>query len=121
MQYFNWLGVTPAESIGLIKKISKKKSNHRIFANLEERLKKQWIINTGAEDMFDETWGMIQSCMAYGFCSAHAAAVSLDMCYGAYLKVNYPLEYYSVCFNNYADDQVRTNKLKKNLNILALN
>ena len=37
------------------------------------------------------------------------------MCYGAYLKVNYPLEYYSVCFNNYSDDQVRTNKLKKEL------
>lgn len=106
MQYFNWLGVTPAESIGLIKKISKKKIKPQDFANLEERLKKQWIINTGAEDMFDETWGMIQSCMAYGFCSAHAAAVSLDMCYGAYLKVNYPLEYYSVCFNNYADDYI---------------
>ena len=115
MQYFNWLGVTPAESIGLIKKISKKKIKPEDFANLEERLRKQWIINTGSENMFDETWSMIQSCMAYGFCSAHAAAVSLDMCYGAYLKVNYPLEYYSVCFNNYADDQVRTNKLKKEL------
>jgi DNA polymerase III alpha subunit len=120
MQYFNWLGVTPAESIGLIKKISKKKIKPQDFANLEERLKKQWIINTGAEDMFDETWGMIQSCMAYGFCSAHAAAVSLDMCYGAYLKVNYPLEYYSVCFNNYADDQVRTNKLKKELEYFGI-
>lgn len=120
MQYFNWLGVTPAESIGLIKKISKKKIKPQDFANLEERLKKQWIINTGAEDMFDETWGMIQSCMAYGFCSAHAAAVSLDMCYGAYLKVNYPLEYYSVCFNNYADDQIRTNKLKKELEYFGI-
>lgn len=115
MQYFDWLGVTPAESIGLIKKISKKKIKPEDFANLEERIKKQWIINTGSEDGFDTTWQMIQSCMSYGFCSAHAAATSLDMCYGAYLKVNYPLEYYSVCFNNYADDQVRTNKLKKEL------
>lgn len=115
MQYFDWLGVTPAESIGLIKKISKKKIKPEDFSNLEERIKKQWIINTGSEKMFKETWDMIQSCMAYGFCSAHAAATSLDMCYGAYLKVNYPLEYYSVCFNNYSDDQVRTNKLKKEL------
>ena len=115
MQYFDWLGVTPAESIGLIKKISKKKIKPEDFANLEERIRKQWIINTGSEDGFDTTWQMIQSCMSYGFCSAHAAATSLDMCYGAYLKVNYPLEYYSVCFNNYSDDQVITNKLKKEL------
>lgn len=115
MQYFDWLGVTPAESIGLIKKISKKKIKPEDFANLEERIRKQWIINTGSEGGFDTTWKMIQSCMSYGFCSAHAAATSLDMCYGAYLKVNYPLEYYSVCFNNYSDDQVRTNKLKKEL------
>ena len=115
MEYFDWLGVTPAESIGLIKKISKKKIKPEDFANLEERLRKQWIINTGSESMFEETWTMIQSCMAYGFCSAHAAATSLDMCYGAYLKVNHPFEYFCVCFNNYADDQVRTNKLKKEL------
>lgn len=120
MQYFDWLGVTPAESIGLIKKISKKKIKPSDFANLEERLKKQWIINTGSDEMFNETWNMIQSCMSYGFCAAHAAATSLDMCYGAYLKVNYPYEYYSVCFNNYSDDQVRTNKLKKELDYFGI-
>lgn len=120
MQYFEWLGVTPAESIGLIKKISKKKIKPEDFSNLEERIKKQWIINTGSEDMFNETWNMIQSCMSYGFCAAHAAATSLDMCYGAYLKVHYPYEYYCVCFNNYADDQVRTNKLKKELSYFGI-
>lgn len=121
MQYFDWLGVTPAESIGLIKKISKKKIKPEDFTNLEERIKKQWITNTGSEEMFQETWSMIQSCMAYGFCSAHAAATSLDMCYGAYLKVNYPLEYYTVCFNNYIGDQVRTNKLKEELGYFGIN
>lgn len=115
MQYFDWLGVTPAESIGLIKKISKKKIKQEDFDNLETRLKENWIKNTGSVDKFAETWAMIQSCIAYGFCSAHAAATSLDMCYGAYLKVNYPYEYYSVCFNNYADDAVRTAKLRKEL------
>ena len=115
MQYFNWLGVTPAESIGLIKKISKKKIKPKDFSDLETRLKDNWITQTGSEDMFEETWNMIQSCIAYGFCSAHAAATSLDMCYGAYLKVNYPLEYYTVCLNNYIGDEVRTNKLTNEL------
>ena len=76
MQYFDWLGVSPAESIGLIKKISKKKIKQSDFDNLEERIKKQWIINTGSEEMFSETWHLVQSCMSYGFCSAHAAATS---------------------------------------------
>ena len=115
MQYFEWLGVTPAESIGLIKKISKKKIKPDDFVALEERLKKEWINKTGSDYMFVETWKMIQSCISYGFASPHAAATSLDMCYGAYLKVNYPLEYYTVCFNNYSDDEVRTRKLKKEL------
>lgn len=120
MQYFDWLGVTPAESIGLIKKISKKKIKQKDFDNLEVRLKQNWVKNTGSENMFDETWHMIQSCIAYGFASPHAAAVSLDMCYGAYLKVNYPYEYYCVCFNNYSDDEVRTNKLRNELDYFGI-
>lgn len=120
MQYFEWLGVTPAESIGLIKKISKKKIKPEDFSKLEDRIKKQWIINTGSEAMFDETWKMIQSCMAYGFAAPHAAATSLDMLYGAYLKVNHPFEYYTVCFNNYENDQARTLKLKKELEYFGI-
>ena len=120
MQYFDWLGVTPAESIGLIKKISKKKIKQQDFDNLEVKLKENWIKQTGSENMFDETWKMIQSCIAYGFCSSHAASTSLDMCYGAYLKVNYPLEYYTVCLNNYIGDEVRTNKLVNELSYFGI-
>ena len=95
--------------------ISKKKIKQEDFDNLEERIKAEWIIKTGSENMFKETWEMIQSCISYGFCSSHAAATSLDMCYGAYLKVNYPLEYYTVCFNSYSGDLEKTAKLKKEL------
>lgn len=115
MQYFDWLGVTPSESIGLIKKISKKKIHQEDFDNLESRLRKQWVINTGSEDMFNETWTMIQSCISYGFAAPHALAVAIDSLYGAYLKANYPLEYYTVCLNNYVDDENKTKKLTEEL------
>ena len=115
MQYFDWLGVTPSESIGLIKKISKKKIHQEDFDNLESRLRKQWVINTGSEDMFNETWAMIQSCISYGFAAPHALAVAIDSLYGAYLKANYPLEYYTVCLNNYSDDENKTKKLTEEL------
>lgn len=120
MQYFEWLGVTPAESIGLIKKISKKKIKPEDFKNLEDRIKKVWMQKVGKEDEFYHSWEMMQSCMAYGFAAPHAVATSLDMCYGAYLKVNYPLEYYTVALTQYSDDQVRTNKLTEELNYFGI-
>ena len=113
MQYFEWLGITPAESIGLIKKISKKKIHPEDFANLETRLKEGWIKQNGSDYMFDETWKMIQGCMSYGYCSMHGAAVGGDACYGLYLKAYYPLEYYTVCFNHYKKAE-RTTRILKN-------
>ena len=120
MQYFDWLGVSPSESIGLIKKISKKKIHQEDFDNLESRLRKKWIENTGSENMFDDTWAMIQSCISYGFAAPHALAVAIDSLYGAYLKANYPLEYYTVCLNNYADDENKTKKLTEELSVFNI-
>lgn len=121
MKYFEWLGVTPAESIGLIKKISKKKIHQEDFDKLTDRLRKQWIINTGSEEMFKETFEDIQSCMSYGFAAPHALAVAIDSLYGAYLKANYPLEYYTVCLNNYSCDINKTAKLTKELEYFGIN
>ena len=121
MQYFEWLGVTPAESIGLIKKISKKKIKPEDFSSLEGRLRKNWIANTGKDEMFNETWEMIQSCMSYGFCSAHGLATGIDSMYGAYLKAYYPLEYYTVALSNYADDMNRTMRLTDELKYFNIN
>ncbi len=115
MTYFQWLGITPAESIGLIKKISKKKIHPEDFKNLEDRLKEQWVKNTGSIDKFDDTWKMVQGCMSYGFAAPHALATAIDSLYGAWLKVHYPLEYYSVVFRYYEGDMERTNKLTEEL------
>lgn len=120
MQYFEWLGITPAESIGLIKKISKKKIHPEDFANLETRLKEGWIKQNGSDYMFDETWKMIQGCMSYGYCSMHGAAVGGDACYGLYLKAYYPLEYYTICFNQYKKDERTTRILKNELSYFGI-
>lgn len=120
MSYFEALTVTPAESIGLIKKISKKKIKPEHFASLENRLVKAWTQKTGSIDLFYENWKTVQSCMAYGFAAPHALATGIDMCYGAYLKVNYPYEYYTVCFNNYLDDATRTKKLTNELDYFGI-
>lgn len=115
MQYFEWLSVSPAESIGLIKKISKKKIHPEDFKNLENRIKDGWIKQCGSLDGFQENWDMIQGCIAYSFNSPHALGYAYDSLYCAYLKSHYPLEYYSVVLNIYKNDEVRTAKLTKEL------
>lgn len=120
MQYFEWLGVSPAESIGLIKKISKKKIHQEDFDALEDRLHENWIKNVGNDDKFKEIWSMVQSCISYGFCSAHGLATGYDMLYGAYLKSHYPLEYYTVCLNNYADNKAKTTNLTNELSYFGI-
>ena len=120
MTYFQWLGVTPAESIGLIKKISKKKIHPEDFEALENRLKEKWIENTGSIDHFDDTWQMVQGCMAYGFAAPHALSTAIDSIYSAWLKVHYPLEYYTVVFGYYEGDMERTNKLTKELDYFGI-
>ena len=111
MQYFEWLGVTPSESIGLIKKISKKKIKPKDFAVLEDRLKENWEKNNGTVEGFDKSWADMQSQMAYSFNSPHGLAYAYDCLYCAYLKANYPLEYYTVVLNMYQNDVEKSNRL----------
>lgn len=120
MQYFEWLGVSPAESIGLIKKISKKKIKPEDFSKLENRLHENWMKQVGNDDKFQDIWTLVQSCMGYGFASPHAVATAYDMLYGAYLKSHYPLEYYTVCFNNYGSDESKTSSLTGELSSFGI-
>lgn len=120
MQYFEWLGITPAESIGLIKKISKKKIKQSDFDDLTERLRDGWIKQTGSIDQFEETWSDMQSMMNYGFNTPHGTAYALDCLYCAYLKQHYPLVYYTTVLNMYDSDQDKTDKLTKELDYFGI-
>lgn len=120
MQYFEWLGVTPSESIGLIKKISKKKIKPKDFAVLEDRLKENWEKNNGTIEGFDKSWSDMQSQMAYSFNSPHGLAYAYDCLYCAYLKSHYPLEYYTVVLNIYENDVEKTNRLCKEMEYFGI-
>ena len=111
MQYFEWLGISPSESIGIIKKISKKKIKPKDFEALEERIKNGWKEKNGTLDGFDKSWADMQSQMKYSFNSPHGLAYAYDCLYCAYLKANYPLEYYTVVLNTYQDNTAKTTKI----------
>lgn len=120
MQYFEWLGISPSESIGLIKKISKKKIHQEDFDELEKGMREKWIENTGTVDGFKESWEDMQEQMKYSFNSPHGVATALDCLYCAYLKVNYPVIYYSVVLNIYKDDLDKTNRLIKEMEYFGI-
>lgn len=111
MKYFIWLGIPETGSYDIIKKIAKKKFKEHELAELKEKLLAGWIANVGTDDGFESTWIIVEQAANYSFNSSHSLAYAYDSLYGAYLKSHYPLEYYTVAFDNYDDDMVRTAKL----------
>jgi DNA polymerase III alpha subunit len=115
MQFLSWLGIEEDKTIGLIKKISKKKITQEEFAKLQQTLHNNWIKQVGDDKKFNETWEHIQSCLEYGYNSPHALAMTYDSLYCAYLKSHYPMEYFTVVLNLYQDDTEKTERIIKEL------
>lgn len=115
MQVLNLLGIEESGTYDIIKKISKKKLTEDEIEDLHQTLEKNFIELTGSTQGFNDVWQVMNDAAAYAFNSAHSICVALDSLYGAYLKYNYPLEYYTVCFNTYAKDLDITAKLTKEL------
>ena len=59
------------------------------------------ITRLEAEENAKKVWKIIEDSVGYSFNASHAYSVALDSLYGAYLKANYPIEYYSVVLDIY--------------------
>lgn len=55
-----------------------------------------------------------------GFNSSHAYSVALDSLYGAYLKANYPIEYYSVVLDIYNGNTVKQAEIISELSYFGI-
>lgn len=115
MTYLVWLGIIEKETYSIIKSISKKKFTPEALQELEQQLEKGWFDKLGKMDGFAETWKVVNDAARYSFNASHALSVAIDALYGSYLKTHYPLEYFSVVFDLYSDDKVRTGYLTKEL------
>ena len=111
MQYLSWLGVAEDVTYGIVKKIAKKSFTEEEITSLHSQLLNMWIKKTGSEDGFKKSWQVVEDNVSYGFNASHSASVAVDSLYGAYLKANYPFEYYKVVLDKYQNDLERTNKL----------
>ena len=111
MKYLVWLGVEEKGTYDIIKKIAKKKFKEAELKELKEQLLAGWVNNVGKEEGFNETWQVVEDAAHYSFNASHSLSVAIDSLYGAYLKANFPLEYFTVALSLYSDDLDRTAKL----------
>lgn len=120
MSFLIWLGIKESESYDILKKIAKKSFKEDELNELHEKLIDGWIKRVGNMEGFEDMWTIVEQNSKYSFNSSHSLAVGLDSLYGAYLKANHPLEYYSVVFNNYEGDIERTAKLTNELTFFGI-
>lgn len=111
MKYLVWLGIEEKGTYDIIKKIAKKKFKEEELTKLKSQLLSGWINNVGKEEGFNETWQVVEDAAHYSFNASHSLSVAIDSLYGAYLKANFPTEYFTVALSLYSDDLDRTAKL----------
>lgn len=122
MAVLQFLGIHEDETYSIIKKISKKKFKEKELEELKTTLESNFNAKVKKADdgAFDRIWKVIEDAAAYSFNSSHALCTATDALYGMYLKTNYPLEYFTVCFNAYSDDIETTAQLSSELDYFGL-
>lgn len=103
-------GISPADANALIKAIKKKKLEQ--VASYKERFipgfieylqNEQGTELELAEKTANDVWTVILNSASYLFNASHAYAMCLDSLYGAYLKLHYPYEFYTVMLKLYSE------------------
>lgn len=113
METLVYSGFNEDETYSLLKAIAKKKEG--IIEPIYERFINGFTEKTGSQENAQKVWKIIEDAVAYGFNSSHSLSVAYDSLYGAYLKANYPLEYYAVVLNIYEDNTEMTARIYKEL------
>jgi DNA polymerase III alpha subunit len=113
-----YAGFPEDETYGLLKAIAKKKEG--IIEPIYERFINGFVSKTGSLENAEKVWRIIEDAVRYGFNSSHSLSVAYDSLYGAYLKANYPLEYYAVILNKYEGDTDMTDKIYRELNFFGI-
>lgn len=113
-----YAGFSEDETYGLLKAIAKKKEG--IIEPIHDRFIKGFTEKTGSSENALMVWKIIEDAVGYGFNSSHAYSVALDSLYGAYLKANYPIEYYSVVLDIYNGNTVKQAEIISELSYFGI-
>jgi len=111
MKFLIWCGLSEDSTYDVIKKIAKKKFKEEELNELKSKLIKGFINNVGSDEKFNDIWQVIEDAVKYAFNASHSLSVAWDSIYGAYLKANHSLIYFTVVLNNYSDNMNSTFKI----------
>lgn len=100
-----------AETYTIIKAISKKKdyvingAKERFIPNFAKKCLKHKEVDTMEQgiEASNKVWKIVENSASYSFNASHAYSYALDSVHLAYLKANYPYEFYKVCLQHYTD------------------
>lgn len=102
MKVLNYAGFEMTECYTIMKNIAKKKIG--TIEPIMDKFKKGFKEKTNTDDEhIEKVWQIIENSVAYCFNCSHALSVALDALYGAYLKTNYPLEFYTTILELYTE------------------
>lgn len=110
MSVLNYAGFPMDECYGMIKAIAKKHPEKvrplksKFIDGMRTRLiEDENLSYEEADESAKSVWQIVSDNCGYGFNSAHAYSMALDSLYNAWLKANYPYEYYEVMLQHYSD------------------
>lgn len=101
-------GLNMKEADDVRRAMGKKKV--KVLNEWENRIKKGFLDKGSSEEDFVEIWKAMLEFAKYSFNKSHAAAYALTGYIGQWLKVHYPLEYWTVALT-YASDADKINYL----------
>ena len=110
MSVLAYAGFPMDECYGIIKAIAKKHPEkvkplkERFIAGFKQKIiADDNIPEKEAQKASEKVWQIINDSCGYGFNSAHAYCMSIDSLYCAYLKANYPYEFYETLLQFHSD------------------
>ena len=120
MKVLNYVGIPIEESYNIIKSISKKKkevvlkAKEQVIDGFYNRVHEEEpnLTKDEIKEKSNQVWTIIESCISYLFNAPHAYCVSIDSLTGAYLKANYPYEFYETVLQLYSEKN-KKDKLAK--------
>jgi DNA polymerase III alpha subunit len=106
-----YAGIPISETYEVVKNIAKKRADkvHKykeqfVDGMTKKVMKSEKVNQYEAEDIAHKTWQIIEDSSRYSFNASHSYSVAGDSLYGAYLKANYPLEFYEIFLNILEED-----------------
>lgn len=99
-------GMTMKEADDIRRAMGKKKLD--VLLSWKEKVKKGFLDKGATEDEFEDVWSAVEEFAKYGFNKSHSAAYAMTGYVSQYLKVHYPIEYWTVALDFANDEKALT-------------